>query len=310
MKLKTLLFAIPLTGLMLSSCNLDNDPTNNYTTGSFVCCNLISSPSGDSYASLCSYKSSFYYTEGTMQLATDMLNLDNTTYSFTSGLMNCDTKFYSVEGQSGIFDVTTFAGGGVNTGKITVENIKGFTSSLVNILSPNDPINPSYPFTAYVPMVMSYTVDNKYTVKTFMPDAIYTGTTEIRSVGNNVAPFVNDAIRYRVVFQKDLKKADIIFYNAKFAERMPITINFVLKDLDVEYSGGSYVISNADGNPVNPWMYEASGLTENPNYKFTNFSFINSSDDLTIGQAVYTVQMGDAFYNGEFNGFYVATGSN
>lgn len=310
MKLKTLLFAIPLSGLMLSSCNLENDPTGNYTSGSFVCCNLISNASGDSYASLCSYKTIFYYTDGTMQLSTDMLNLDNTTYSFTSGMMNCDTKYYSVDGQSGIFDVTSFAGGSVNTGKISVENIKGFTSSLVNILSTNDPVNPAFPFTPYIPMVMSYTVDNKYNVKTFMPDAIYTGTTEIRSAGSNSTPFTNDGIRYRVVFQKDLKKADIIFYNAKFADRMPITINFVLKDLDVEYSGGSYVISNAAGEPINPWMYEASGLTENPNYKFTSFRFINSSDDLTIGQAFYTVQMGEAIYNGEFNGFYVSKGSN
>lgn len=307
MKLKALLLGLCGLGLGFTSCNLNDDPDNNYFTGTYTCCNLVIPSDGESFAMNATYDLAFYYTTGQVNVATSNLNLGYGTFSFSSTLMPSVTKYYSVDWSNSPLDVTTFSGGSANDNGVVVQNLKGYTSSIVNVLSTNDPVNPAYKFTPYIPLVMSYTVNHDYTVKTFMPDAIYRGETVIRTVSTGNT-FTNSGVRYRVYFSQDLKKADIIFYNAKFAEAMPLTINFVLKNLDVTYNKSGYIISNSNGEPVNPWMYESDGLTENPAYQFTSFQFINSSSDLSVGNCYYTVQIGNAQYRGEFSGYYVLSG--
>lgn len=304
MKLKFLLLGCIAAGIGLSSCNLDSDEDDNYMNGQYSCCNLvIPSEGGDAFATRANYTMSFYYLNGTATLTTNNLSLGYGNLAFTTNAMPTETKLYDVNGKT--LDVTSFSGGKASDNGVTVTNVNGYLSSIVNVLGTNDPINPAYKFTAMIPIIASYNVNYDYTVKTFMSDAIYTGTTNIKSVGSTANPFTNDGIRYRVVMSTDLKKADIIFYNAKFADRMPVTINFVLQNLDVTFNKSGYIIS---GKNLIPQLYEATGLTPAPNYEVTEFQFINTSDDLTVGTAMYTVSMGGAQYNGDFQGYYALTG--
>ena len=311
MKISKLLLASLFFGTALTSCNLETDEKDNYTNGTFKCCNQVIPANGNTFATYAEYTLSFYLNTGNVSISTNSLNLGATTASFNTNIMDSETRYYTVDGRT--LDVTSFSGGSANGNGANVQNLQGFTTSIFNIVSTNDPQNPAYPFTAYFPLVMSYTLNHDYTVKTFMPDAVYTGTTHIRSVGGTMAPFANDDIRYRIVFsqapESSLKKADIIFYNARFAAAMPVTINFVLQGLDVTYTKNGYIISNADGKPVVPQLYEASGLTPVEGYQFNSFEFINSSDDLTMANAMYTVQIdnkytGTAIYSGDFSGYY------
>lgn len=299
MKVKSLLALVAIASLSLSSCNLDTDEDNNYMTGTYSCCNLVIPEDGNAFATIASYSMTYYYTAGTASLATTNLSLGYGTLGFTTNNMNINTKYYAVDGKQ--VDVTSFSGGSANNNGTLVQNVNGYVSSIVNMLGTNDPINPLYKFTARIPIVVSYNVNYDYTVKTFQPDAIYTGVTNIQTVGSSAAPFTNDGIRYRVYLSADLNKADIIFYNAKFASAMPVTINFVLQGLDVTYNKNGYVIS---GENITPSLYEANGLTPAPNYVFTKFEFLNTSDDLTVGNAFYTVKIGEAQYNGDFQGAY------
>lgn len=304
MKIKNLILGIAGFGLVFSSCNLDSENEDNYTSGTYKCANLVVNSAGDAFASNATYSMMFYYLDGTLSATTGDLNLGGSSnVSFTTNAMPCETRLYDVNGTA--LDVTTFSGGTANAGGQQVTNLSGFLSSIVNWLSTNDPVNPAYKFVAQIPVVMSYNVGNAYTVKTFMPDAIYTGTTRIATVGSPAEPFTNDGVRYRVIFSSDYKKADVIFYNAKFAEAMPVTINFVLQNLDVEFNRNGYVISGKD---LTPSLYESDGLTPAPNYQITSFEFINASDDLTVGTAMYTVQIGKAQYNGDFTGYYCLSG--
>lgn len=306
MKLKLLLLGCIAAGFGLASCNLDSDENDNYMNGQYSCCNLvIPSEGGDAFATRANYTMSFYYLNGTAALTTNNLSLGYGNLTFTTNAMPTETKLYDVNGKT--LDVTSFSGGKVSDNGVTVTNVKGYLSSIFNVISTNDPINPAYKFTAMIPIIMSYNVNYDYTVKTFMPDAIYTGTTNIRAVGSQADPFTNDGVRYRVVMSNDLKKADIIFYNAKFDERMPVTINFVLQNLDITFNKGGYIISGKD---LIPQLYEASGLTPVPDYKITNFLLTNASDDLTVANIMYTVNMErtGTQYNGDFQGYYALTG--
>ena len=298
-----------LLSLSLASCNLDNDSDNNYMIGTYRCSNLVIPTSGTPYATDATYNLTFYYMNGTVSAATSDLTIGHTSYNFTTNPMPCETKLYSVDWSSNTLDVSTFSGGSANANGLMIKNLNGFTSAAVNILSTNDPVNPAFPFNSrLIPLVINYEVNSDYTVKTFMPDAIYRGITHISTQGSTAEPFTSSDIRYRVVFSTDYSKADIIFYQAKFADMMPVTINFVLQGLDVKFTDSGYTISNANGDPIIPSLYESDGLTPAPNYQFTSFEFTNTSDDLTVGAAMYTVQIGNARYNGDFNGYYVLSG--
>lgn len=298
-------------GMGMSSCSLDDDDEdkngiddNNYQSTVYICANHVTAPDGQAFATNANYTMTFYYMLGTASVSTSDLSLGYGNMGFLTNGMDLTTTYYQYNGQR--LDVTSFSGGTGSGNGVTVANLGGFTSSIVNILGTNDPINPMYPFISRIPLVMSYKANNDYTVKTFMPDAIYTGNTTIATVGSEADPFQNDAIRYRVVFDKDFKKADVIFYNAKFADRMPVTINFVLQDLDVEFNRNGYVLK---GENLTPSLYESDGLTPAPNYQVTSFEWINTSDDLTVSSARYTVQIGPAQYLGTFQGFYVLSKS-
>lgn len=306
MKTKALFLGIIGLGMAMSSCNLDNDNDSNYMTGTYDCCNLvIPADGGNASASAGSYNMAFYYMSGTMTAATSNLNLGFGTFGFTTNEMDSETRYYDVNGKT--LDVTSFSGGMANSNGISVQNLKGYLTSIVNLLNTNDPVNPAYKFIGRVPVVMSYTVNYDYTVKTFMPDAIYSGTTHIATAGSTEEPYTNPDIRYRVIFDTDFKKADIIFYDAKFSPMMPRSIYFVLQDLNVEFTKNGYKITGKD---LIPDLYEANGLTPAPNYPFTEFEFINTSDDLTTATCNYTVQIGPAQYYGDFQGYYCLTGKN
>lgn len=303
MNLKTLILGLAGCGLALTSCNLDNDNEDNYTMGSYQCCNLVASDHGEAFATKASYTLTFYYLNDKLSVTTNDLNLGYGNLGFSTGMMNCKTSLYNVNGAT--LDATTFSSGSAVGDGLSVQNVNGFITSMVNILGTNDPTNPDYKWTSRIPLVANYVVNNEYTVKTFMPDAIYSGTTNVFSQGSEAEPFTNDGIRYRIVFQENLKKADLIFYNAKFAEKMPITINFILKDLDVTYNRNGYVIS---GKNIEPLLNEGNDWTPAPSFPFKSFEFINTSSDLTTGTAQYTVQVFGQPYTCSFNGFYCLSG--
>lgn len=138
-----------------------------------------------------------------------------------------------------------------------------------------------------------------------MRDAIYNGTTTIRSVGSGTS-FSNDGVRYRVVFAEDMKTASVIFYDAKFAENMPVTIHFVLRDIPVTYGiGGGYTIQIPEGESIIPEMYENNGYTPAEGYPFTSFLLHTIDTNLTNISIDYTVEIRGNKYLGQFSGPYV-----
>lgn len=304
-------FILPLfgLGLVMTSCNLDNDDEENYITTSFHCSNLVIPGEGEAFATDGNYTMQVFTNTGMVTMGGNNINLGYGTFSFVTSPMQSTTKFYTVDWiDAPRLDVTTFSGGFSNTGGLLVQNLKGYTSAVFNYLTTNDPNNPVYPFNPYIPLVMSYTADQNYTVKTFMKDAIYRGTTTVMTPGTEGEPFTSQDVRYRIIFSKDYKTADVIFYNAKFADAMPRAINFLLENLEVKFTRNGYEISNPGGQPVVPALYSPNGWDPAPGYPFTSFKFINSSDDLTAGQCMYTVQIGPASYNCTFSGYYVLSG--
>lgn len=310
MKIKHLMYGVMGASVLLSSCNLDTKDEDNYQSIAFPCASLVVPSYGEPYAANTDYALTFYVNSGTLTVGTSNLVLGTGIVAFTTNPMEVKTTYDTFNGV--LLDVSNFSGGHSSSGNTSVSDLKGFTSSIVNFLATNDPVNPLYPFTRRIPLVISYNVGNNYKVKTFMPDAIYNGTTTISSSTGQGEPFTSTDIRYRVVFAKDFKTADVIFYSAKFAAMMPNAINFVLRNLNVEFNSNGYIISGMDVIPdMLPDNAPADGgLIPAPGYPFKSFKLINAGTDLTTAQATYTVAIGPAQYFGTFAGAYVYSATN
>lgn len=303
MKINKLLLSILGLGMVMTSCNLDSDDEDNFQTWTMPCANLVIPDNGEVFAEDATYVLTFFYMSENLTVATSNLDLGTgKNYSFVTPYINYTTQVYNFNGAPAA--VNSFKGGQANENNLTVRNINGYTTTLWNYISTQENPNkyPDYKWVSYTPLVMSYTVNSEYTVKTFLPDAIYTGKTIIPSPDGTDDNFVNDKIRYRVVFHDDYKKADIIFYNANFGHGMPVTIEFLLKNLDVAYNKNGYIIS---GNDLVPSLYQESvGWIENQGFPFKKFELINTSDDLTVATVFYTVSVMGKSYNCSFNGAY------
>lgn len=310
MKLKSLSILMSAAALMsLSSCNLDNDPENNYQNRTFTTCNLVIPASDVSFVTEGTYVLTYYTYDGNMSVQTSDLSLGYGKLNFATSAMPFTVQAYTDNGQ--LYEVTKFKDGIYNDNSTVINNLSGYTSYIVNTLVPNvDPIISDYPSVFYPALVMQYTANYDYRIKTFSRDAVYVGNTTIRTQSTGES-FTNKDVRYRVYLKDGFTKADVIFYQAKFAEKMP-SITFVVKNLAVKGTRNGYSLSIPEGQTIVPEMYEGGSLTPFPAYTFTSFLLNTTDDNLTTVGVNYTIvgNMGPVqeTYYGTFAGPYVIDG--
>lgn len=152
--------------------------------------------------------------------------------------------------------------------------------------------------------ILDYTLNESWRVRTFWSDMTFVGSTTTAYPGMD-EPYTNGKIRYRVVMKTGdanglTGKADVIFYNAKFAasDKAP-EITVVLKDLDLRFSKQGYTITGTD---VLPLMMDGGALVPAPSYVFNSFTFI-AGGNLTQCTASYKVA---GVFDGRFQGMSIA----
>lgn len=300
----------------LTSCNLENNDSDNYQSIPYPAINLVIPQDGTPFAADDAYTLVYYPYTQTVTVNSQNLSLGIGSSPFTTSAMPYDVKAYSDNSGLGYYEVTKFSGGnGVYNGT-SISNLSGYTSQLINLIPETVPTFPAYPYVARAALVMKYTANYDYDVYTFTGDAVYNGNTSVVTLGGEGAPFISDETLYRVVFHKDLKQADILFLNAKFNERMPSNrINFLVKDLNVTYTKTGYTLSMPEGTEeIIPLYYEAGQFTNYPMYRFTSFNFATSiGSNLTEAQINFNLNAMNgndiaARYNCSFNGSYVTSG--
>lgn len=318
MKFKHNLLLLLSLSLGFVSCNLDTDDDDNVWTETYQnVCNLVIPTSGEVTATPGGYALSYYNMSGNLTVAASNLSFGTGSSSFLSNPFPYTSAAYG-ENPGPYYVVNRFKGGQATGGGLTVTNITGFTTQAVNTVPSTMPPMPGYAYSFPTAVVLSYNVNSQYTVKTFPGQAVYSGNTTVATVGAPMEPFTNPSTLYMVVLKDNLKKADVIFHGAKFAQMMPDGIHFVIKDLDVTYSKNGYTISIPEGNEyIYPLMPEGQTGEYTPyeSYRFTKFEFSQSNDELTGGVASYTIQnirnqQVAATFNCTFTGSYIFAGSN
>ncbi|MDE5983146.1 MAG: hypothetical protein K2G92_08560 [Duncaniella sp.] len=113
---------------------------------------------------------------------------------------------------------------------------------------------------------INYTVNNRYHVCVIPVQSLYFGNTYTTPVGESqLGTYSTRDTYYVVTLDPEKQKAVIAVAGAKFSDKMPITMNFLLKDLPFTINGYGYEIK-ADG-PINP---ETENNVPNTKYPISN----------------------------------------
>lgn len=294
-KLILMALAVPF---VLTSCDFDTkDSTHTTPTKA---CNLITNlDRHTSVLSTCEYTFLENLTQNTISVSTGDLKINNRDHSFSSDPQ--DYKMYS-NGYLYAVVINNIKANFDNDPTLPIRNYKAlFTTGFFDteaIVSGLDNWRIEYPM-----LINQYYVGDEYSVKTIQPLCYYSGDTYIDNVNGSFGPdaYKNNKMLYRVKLDIDKNKAQVVIYNAKFAEAMPVELEaVVLEDLDVNLDNETYTITGYD---VVPKMPDGGALTPNNKFIFNEFELnFNGDDTLTKANITYKVAN---MYKGSFRGSYI-----
>ena len=294
-----LIGVVAASSLAITSCSGDSENRSS-TISPINAYNLFvpASGDGDVYTGLALYKFVTTFPEATIQLGVDNMTMPgggNTSFSTIS--MPIASAMVSVD-DSGR-EVIIFGDKNPGESGAKISNLSGSLTQAVYF-----PPNVSVPgYKLFIPgnslhyVLMQYELNNDWNIRTFWPDMTFRGST-VTSYPGMTEAYSNSNIAYRVVMQlKDnalTDKADVIFYNAKFAPKAP-EITVVLKNLDLAFSDKGYTVKGSD---IIPYMVEAGTLQETPKFKFNSFALTAIGD---MSTAMINYEVADV-YKGTFTG--------
>lgn len=329
---KSLLGLAALTGLMLTSCDLNTkDSTSSITAPAF---NMIIPLDGGEpiiSSSPCFYSFDSNLTKMTVSVTGNPLNVDNTTYSFTTE--SAPYQPYSNYSSSTGSDQTTQDSGKVVslgnvipkvTGTMTPGNLpvkNGTFYYNTSIILPTLSWVPQHEGLMYsgqsypVSLIASYQIGDKYLVRTFNTDTFYKGITRTsyKNMTGQDEYYENKEMLYRVLINLKDNTATLLLYNTKFSNsnKEPNLQAISIPGLKVTFKSGSYSI---EGENITPLVYEGGGLTENKSFLIKGFRMSTQGEymvDVTMNYEVeHTMSMGSGdeardvtvTYNGVFMG--------
>jgi hypothetical protein len=302
---KTLLFGASAILLLATSCGSDQpSQTLTYHVPGY---NLaVDATTGDAVISQTDYICAFELYGGTAQVAVSDVTLPGgESLSFVAS----DMSFLSY--QSSPYTLIS-----VSTSDATLDKNIDLSNFSIKLYNGKNAIDVSVPGLTAVTSNNFYPVVGfnygNYRVRTFWPDATYTGNTYTSYGGDE--EFKNENMGYRVVMNlKDNRNytADVYLLNAQFAPKAPVIQVIRLKGLNLEFGKSGIVVS---GENVIPEMIlsgditgdETTGTTEDsyvpaPTYIFKEFKLI-SGGQLIAADINYKVGEN---YSARFSGSYL-----
>lgn len=295
--MKKLLFVATAAALMtLASCK-NNDSVSTLTlpvtTYSFITNTL---DGGEPVVTGSIYRFNFDMVAGTTTMATELpIGSGNISFvtgnmPFTSGMYQFETNYYQI-----INIEKRQAGTASNQENITdlecqltpMAYMPPEVSGAPQVLYPSD----------FRYSIMHYNI-GAYRVRTFWSDMTFRGETTSSYTDNMGAQsYSTKDMLYRMVLNVKEKTANVVLYNVKLTEEMPVK-NLVLENLPVTFSAAGI---HVEGTEVVAKVYESSSATADPQYTFNSFR-CDILGDLTSGSIIYKVA---DKYNGQFSGTYI-----
>ncbi|MDE5878271.1 MAG: hypothetical protein K2H47_12350 [Muribaculaceae bacterium] len=277
-----------------ASCN-KNDSESTYTT-SYPVYNLYTPLSGDrpAHVSPATYQLHYDLVAITVEVSASGLTWNNTSYNFTTSATRFTSGYASDGGEMIEFKDASATVDGMPlslTGMLT--NRKYYTTQVVPGIKGGALNYRELPVVAF-----SYNVGDLYSVRTFNTEAYMGGKTETTyEWEGETKTYTNDKMLYRTVIDTQTMTADMVIYNARFAEEMGRDlVAVVVKGLKVEWTPNGYRMS---GNDIIPQYLEGGALQPIPPFTFNSISVSTVGDRMTDFVIDYEVA---GQYKGHFTG--------
>lgn len=293
--------ALAALALFTAACDKNGESTKMVQTMNYNAYSLVIPSTGNPTYCKSTYSFAFDVMNESAVVKCEDLSVTGTNRSFSTtdvpfytGWVNVDNNQYQkilVVASNAGEDVTNLRAE-ITPGSWT--NDKTLINSLTNQIS-SDPITIPQNTNPCNYLYMQYNLGTNV-VRTFWPDLLFKGTTVTEYPGMP-GPYSTTGFTYRVKMKLDdaaNPKADVYFYNAKFAEteKAP-TVNFVLQDLPLEFSSKGYSIA---ANDVVPVLVPEN--TPFPRFTFNNFRLQSNPE---MGQISCSFTVAD-IYTGTFSG--------
>lgn len=221
---------------------------------------------------------------------TDLM-LSGQNSSFTTGALT--TKSISTSAGS----LVNFSGNsGSVSSELPVTDIKGSITGIFNYIVNSVPGIVNIPISNYGPLFfLSYNLGDAYHVATFCPDSFFGGVTKLEyNEQGETMEYEDTDMFYRIKFNYNYTKADVVIYNAKFKPGQNVAFEYmVLKDLEASFSDGAYTLT---ADKIVPFTPATTGSVLNSEYSISNLKVSTGSSGLSGVQISYTL------FNGEIKG--------
>lgn len=297
---KQLLLAAGAAMLLTASCDKESESTMNqtiYTLNYITGVTPTGAPDGE--ASISSGAYTFNFNIGQQNCT---LNIENLPSDVSSKNIVTPELSYSTNPKDGSIRINPpiLSGSGLDVKFNELMFATAFYAAPTDVTITGVP-SQATPSNYFGYLLTNYTVNNTYLVRTLFTDMVFKGNT-MTSVNGTPGNFSTEDILYRVYFtklDKNEKKANMVIYNAKFAEAMPVKVNLLLEDLDVVLEPAGIRIK---GENVVPKMSEGYTTTPATNFPFDKIEFVIGGAVLNSGYCNYEVA---GKYTGIFTGNYL-----
>ena len=287
---KTLLGLMAATGLLFTACDTTpKDSTAQVTYGTFNLVNPLDG--GEPTVAAAAYSFDFNLSQATVQINTSSLTCGSSKYYFTTDVVNYQQyePYYGL-----VYFMKGMTANVNNSSTLPLKNARFLLTSNFAYAKPD--WNPEHPGVLYngnylAPVVVaSYQVGEDFTVKTFMTDSFYSGTTRTQypKKDGGMETYENKDMYYRVLINIEKKTADVIMYKAKFSSSSdePEKKLVYLKDLKVNFGNGKYTIT---GENITPQLLEGGKLEDYPSFN-VDFDMTTTGPELVGAVMNYTVE--------------------
>ncbi|MDE6679800.1 MAG: hypothetical protein K2J92_00425 [Muribaculaceae bacterium] len=296
MKTTKLMCAFAAAAMLTAATSCDkNDPESSYTV-SYSIYNLYTPLSGDqaAHVSTAAYQLRYDFINSTVEIGASDLIWNNSTYSFSTDAVRFTNGYYDDGGEviefknakASVSGMTVDMSGMLTNRKYyTTQSVPGITGGVLQ-------------YTQVPVIAFSYNIGDLYSVRTFNPEAYMGGTTlTTYEMNGETKHYTNDKMLYRTIIDIQKMTADMVIYNARFAEEQPVELLAIaVKDLKVEWTPNGYRMTGSD---IIPEYLEANELQPLPRYIFNNISLVTTGDRMTDFTLDYEVA---GQYKGNFTG--------
>ncbi len=295
--MKHLLLPLAAVALIAASCSTHTG--DSYSSVNFGEVNFIID--NDNPEAVATVTPSYYYVKmnwstTTAEISTADLVVDGKKASFETNQMplyissvKCPYSEYYV--QQGSFSSKENIGKGA-----TVTDLSAvYTSGVYNVsLSV-----PGFSSTqsASLRLILDYTLNNRFRVKTFWPECYYVGSTDVYGDG---AAFTTTSTYYRVILDFSKSTAKVVLCFPSYAEVEKDTPEaIVLTEMPIIVSHDTYaIVSESPKTQILVKEQGKSELKDSDKFKVSDFRLSLSSDDMTEASISYSIDGKDVVFHG------------